>query len=79
MHIAPELLAERAKFMNLAFKATADSDIYALGCIVNQIVHQQRLADRVLDADTMSEGRKFSPEKSIFDQFRICDGRHLWH
>ena len=59
MHVAPELLQERANNLSCAFKATPDGDIYALGCIINQILHQNLLVDGVTSSETFDEESLF--------------------
>jgi hypothetical protein len=45
MHIAPELLIDRANNPKSPFDATVPADMYALGCVVNQIYFRQPLSD----------------------------------
>lgn len=47
MHIAPELLENRAKNLNCSFDATVAADVYAIGCVVNQIYFRQALFDEL--------------------------------
>ena len=60
MHIAPELLTTRAKDIHLAFESSPEGDIYALGCVANQIMHRHPLAERIfIESETMNEEREW--------------------
>jgi hypothetical protein len=47
MHIAPELLKKRASNLESPFDASQPADMYALGCVVNQIYFRQPLSDEL--------------------------------
>jgi hypothetical protein len=42
MHIAPELIKQRGAD-NVPFKATFEGDMYAIGCILLQLVHRESI------------------------------------
>ncbi len=58
MHVAPELIEERTNNIGQTFRATADGDIFALGCIVNEIILRRSLYDRSFK-DDFNENRLF--------------------
>jgi hypothetical protein len=60
MHIAPELLIDRAKNPKFPFEATVPADMFALGCVMNQIYFRQPLADEQTMREFQNNSSKFS-------------------
>jgi hypothetical protein len=59
MHIAPELLKERAKNLKFPFDTSVAADIYALGCVANQIYFRQPLSDEDSTKDSQNNSGSF--------------------